>query len=244
MTDAFPVVVWLAVIVIAAVAGVVHGTLGLGFPLVATPFLTLFTDIKTAIVLTILPSMTVQVISIVRGGNWEASIARFWQMPIYFACGGYLGTRVLIISDPAPFTLLLVAIIVAYLNLERLGKLDWSALNRHPRLFGVLFAFGAGFFEGTANASAPPLVIFFMALRLPPTAMVQAMNLCFLSGKTMQVVALTVNGGITSASWAATLPIILIGAAGLFGGIALRSRVDTGAYRVWLKYAPRGNDAA
>jgi len=237
IADAFPISVWFAVIAIAAVAGIVHGTLGLGFPLVATPLLTLFTDIRTAIVFTILPSITVQIISIVRGGNWAASIARFWPMPVYFAAGGYLGTRLLIASDPAPFALLLVAIIFVYLGQERLGRLDWSALSRRPQLFGALFALGAGFFEGTVNASAPPLVIFFMALRLAPTALVQAMNLCFLSGKSMQVLALTVNGGVTAAAWAATLPAVLTGAAALMVGIALRSRVDAETFRAWLRHA-------
>lgn len=237
LTDTLSATAWPAVIAIAVVAGVVHGTLGLGFPLVATPFLALVTDLKTAIVLTILPSMTVQVISILRGGNWGTSIARFWPMPFYFACGGYLGTRLLIASDPAPFTLLLVAIIVAYLNLDRFGKLELGALRAYPRFFSAVFALVAGLFEGTANASAPPLVIFFMALRLEPTAMVQAMNLCFLSGKAMQVVAFTMNGGISAGAWAATAPVVLTGAAALYAGMALRSRVDAATYRRWLKYA-------
>ena len=40
---------------IMLLAGLIHGTLGLGFPLVATPLLALFTDVRTAILITLLP---------------------------------------------------------------------------------------------------------------------------------------------------------------------------------------------
>jgi len=65
---------------------------------------------------------------------------------------------------------------------------------------------------------------------------VQAMNLCFLSGKSMQLVALTRNGGVAVTTWTATLPVVLAGVAALLAGIALRSRADTQTYRRWLEY--------
>jgi uncharacterized protein len=230
-------VAWVAVIAIATIAGGVHGLIGLGFPMIATPLLALLTDLRTAIVLTILPSMAVQVVSIIRGGHWSASLGRFWQMPLYFAAGAYVGTRILIVADPKPFVLLLVVIILAYVNLERLGQWNWRALSRHPRWWGAVFACSAGFFEGTANASAPPLVIFYSELRLAPTAMVQAMNLCFLSGKAMQLSTLAASGGIAPSAWAATSPVIVTAVVALIGGSAARSRVDTGTYRLWLRRA-------
>ena len=42
-------------------AGLVHGTLGMGFPLVATPLLSLMLDVRTAILLTLLPTAAVNV---------------------------------------------------------------------------------------------------------------------------------------------------------------------------------------
>lgn len=54
---------------VMALAGFVHGALGLGFPLVATPLLALVTDVKTAIVFTLLPTLASTIISVVRGGG-------------------------------------------------------------------------------------------------------------------------------------------------------------------------------
>jgi hypothetical protein len=49
--DALPLIAIAWIVLALAAAGLVHGTLGLGFPLVATPLIALITDIKTAVVL-------------------------------------------------------------------------------------------------------------------------------------------------------------------------------------------------
>ena len=46
-----------AIGVVLAVAGFVHGALGLGFPIVATPLIALATDMRTAIIIVLLPSV-------------------------------------------------------------------------------------------------------------------------------------------------------------------------------------------
>ena len=61
-------------------AGLVHGTLGLGFPLMATPLLALFVDVRSAILITLLPTVVVNVASILRGGKWRDSIGRYWPL--------------------------------------------------------------------------------------------------------------------------------------------------------------------
>ena len=56
---------WLAVPAILA-AGLVHGTFGIGFPLVATPLLALVTDVRTAVLITLLPTMATGGLTVVR----------------------------------------------------------------------------------------------------------------------------------------------------------------------------------
>ena len=73
------------------VAGLVHGTLGLGFPLIATPLLARFMDVRSAILITLLPTATVNIASILRGGHWEESIGQFWPLGLYSMLGGAIG---------------------------------------------------------------------------------------------------------------------------------------------------------
>ena len=110
-------------------------------------------------------------------------------------------------------------------------------VRRHERGFGVVSGLAAGVFEGTANVAGPPLIIFYLALGLTPAVMVQAMNICFLVGKSTQFTVLTTYGGVTAAEWLATLPLVVIGVAGSLAGVRLRNRIDAHSYRVWVKRA-------
>ena len=78
-TDVAP---WTLAAVYAAVifAGLVHGTLGLGFPLVSTPLIALVLDVRAAILLTLLPTAAVNLATIVHVGQWRATVVRFWPL--------------------------------------------------------------------------------------------------------------------------------------------------------------------
>jgi hypothetical protein len=82
-------------------AGLVHGTLGLGFPLMATPLLALFVDVRSAILITLLPTVAVNVASILHGGQWRDSIGRYWPLAVYALIGSVVGTSFIVVSDPA-----------------------------------------------------------------------------------------------------------------------------------------------
>ena len=79
--------VWQLVFVAAAIllAGFVHGALGFGFPLIATPIVALVLDIKLAIVLIAPVTLVVTVISVARGGGWREAIRGFWYLPLAMA---------------------------------------------------------------------------------------------------------------------------------------------------------------
>ncbi|MCL6645519.1 MAG: sulfite exporter TauE/SafE family protein, partial [Dehalococcoidia bacterium] len=86
---ALPWEVWAVAAAAILAAGITQGALGFGFPTVSTPVLVLATDVKTAIILNLLPNFTVNVISVVRGGNWRASLGRHWPVALYVLAGSY-----------------------------------------------------------------------------------------------------------------------------------------------------------
>ena len=64
-------------------AAIIHGAIGIGFPLVATPLLAMVTDIKTAILLLVLPTVVINVANIIKGGPWHRSIALYWPLALW-----------------------------------------------------------------------------------------------------------------------------------------------------------------
>ena len=235
--ESFSPVIVLWIIAVIALAGLVHGALGLGFPIVATPLLALVMDMRSAIILVLLPCIAVLIASIIKGHGVRAVLAEFWPMPIYMLIGAGFGTGLFIAFPHAPYALLLAILIFVYLNLDRLGKTEWPLVNERRRWFGAVFGLIAGVCEGTANAAAPPLVVYYMALALSPTALVQALNICFITGKTTQFAALATAGGVAATQWLITLPLAVVAVITLLWGARIRSNVDAATYRGWLKRA-------
>jgi uncharacterized membrane protein YfcA len=229
------VLCWIALVML--VAGFMQGALGLGFPIVATPLIAMATDIRTAVIVVLLPCAATIVLVLARAPHLKDAIARFWPMPLLALCGSAVGTRLFVAFPGFPYALLLAGMIVVYLNLERLGRAEWPLAKRNPRAFGLAFGLAAGLSEGTANVAAPPLVIYYLALGLAPAMLVQALNICFIAGKTMQFATLATHGGVPAAQWLATLPLMVLSTAGAWYGTTVREKLDAMTYRKWLKRA-------
>jgi uncharacterized membrane protein YfcA len=202
----------------------------------ATPLLSLFTDVRTAMLLLLIPTMAVNIASMIRGGQWGASLGRYWPLAIFVALGSIAGTKLLIVTSPAPYKLLMAVVLLGYLNVNRMGgRLPW--INRWPRMSMIVFGLLAGLLAGTVNAAIPALIIYALELQLTANAMVQVFNLCFLSGKLSQAATFASAGLFTGEVIRATLPLGFFVLLGLAGGMAIRSRFDTSTYRRWLRWA-------
>lgn len=221
---------WTAVASVLFAAGVTQGALGFGFPAISTPVLVLLTDVKTAIILNLLPNFTVNAISVVAGGNWSASLGRYWPVAAWVLVGSWLGASFLILAPQEPIRLLLAAMIFAYFYQHRLARLDWSWLTRRPRLSACAFGLTGGFFSGTVNNSLPPLLIYFLLLGLEAMVMTQILNLCFLGGKVVQAATLGFAGEIRLSAAIANVPLTLVALAGMWTGTQLQRRISAQTY--------------
>ena len=226
---------WIAAVIL--LAGFVQGALGIGFPTLATPLIALVTDIRTAVIIVLLPCLASIVVAIAGGGPLRRVLAEFWMMPLYMLIGAAIGTRFFIAYPGFPYTLLLAGVILVYLSLDRLGRTDWPLVRDHKGPAGLLFGVIAGISEGTANVAAPPLIVYYLAIGLDPTMFVQALNICFLVGKSTQFVTLTTAGASRPCNGSGTLPLALVAGAGALYGIRIRNRIDAATYRQWLKGA-------
>jgi uncharacterized membrane protein YfcA len=218
------------------VAGITQGALGFGFPSISTPLLMLMTDVKTAIILNLLPNFTVNAISVVSGGRWSESLGRYWPVAAWVMAGSFLGASFLILAPQEPVRLLLAIAIFAYLGQQRLAHLDWSWLARRPRLSAAVFGLTGGFFSGSVNNSLPPLLVYFTVLGLEVTAMTQILNLCFLGGKVMQVTTLGAAGEIALAAVIANVPLTLVALAGMWIGARLQRHISKETYNRLLRW--------
>lgn len=231
--------VWHIVFVAAAMvlAGFVHGALGFGFPLIATPIVALALDIKLAIVLIAPVTLVMTLISVARGGGWREAIRGFWFLPLAMAVGSYSGTRLLIGAKPAPFLLILALLILVYLGLDKFKRGENAFVKDWRLPIGLAVGLVAGIFEATANVAVPPLIIYLMLLGLQPIATVQTLNLCFSVGKAVQVGTWALYGNVAAVLWLTAAVLTLPSMVALFRGMRVRERIDAPTYRMWLRRA-------
>jgi uncharacterized membrane protein YfcA len=224
-----------AIVAITVVAGFAHGAIGFGFPVISTPLFALLVDVKTAVLVTVVPNIAVNVLSILRGGRWRESIGRHWPVAGAVMAGTLVGTRLLLVAPPEPLKVLLAAMILVYLQQERLRRLDWSWIARAPGASGIGFGLVGGVLSGAVNVSAPPLIIYFMTLGLAPIAMTQVLNLCFIAGKVTQATNLGLSQVGGAHVLGASLPLTAIAVATVLGGMRVQSRLRPELYRRLLR---------
>ena len=221
---------------ILVLGGGVHGLLGFGFPLLATPLMAMVVDVRSAILILLIPTMSINIASIFEGGRGRLAVGRFWPLVVCVSAGSVIGTRLLIGTDPAPYKLLLAAVLLAYLVIQQRGlRMPW--IKNRPRAAMLVFGLAAGLLAGTVNAAVPALIVYALELGLPPLVTVQVFNFCFLVGKLSQAFTFGAAGLFTATVILNTIPAALLALAGLWAGARLRSRVDTDTYRGWLRRA-------
>ena len=227
-------VLWLALPAVM-LAGLVHGVFGVGFPMVATPLLALITDVRSAVLITLLPTMAVNIATLARSGGLRAAIGSHWRLVPFVLLGAVAGSLLLLVLDPRPFLLLLAAAILLYLNQERLTRVNLGWVRRHTAVAYGVFGLAAGMMAGTVNVMLPVLIILALELRIPSLAMVQLFNLNFVSAKLVQTLLFLQVGQVSPEGLAGTLLLVPLVLVALLLGMGLRRHISEERYRGALR---------
>ncbi len=229
----FDGLILLAIIAVILFSGLIHGTLGLGFPMVATPVLATMMDVRSAILITLLPTMAVNIASIASSRSSLASTRSFLPLVGFALLGSVCGSSVLALVDPAPFRAVLAGLILLYLWDSLRFSREWLQQNRLVSM--AAFGIGAGFAAGTTNVMVAVLIIYFLSLQTPRATMVPALNACFFVGKASQIIVLAIAGLVGWSLVVETLPLALAAVAALILGQRLQSRIDVETYQKILR---------
>ena len=123
--------------VVVLVAAFIKGAIGFGFPALGTPLLSLVVDVKTAVVVLILPNIVMDGIQFARRGAPLAIVRRFGVLLLAGALGVVLGTHVLVLLSPRAATLILGTFVLCFVGLHATGlspkvPAHWEPGSRRP----------------------------------------------------------------------------------------------------------------
>ncbi len=221
----------LAVVSIMLFAGLVHGTLGLGFPMVATPILAVFFDVRVAILITLFPTVVVNIASIWNSENSFSSVRNFLPMVGFVTIGSIASSYVLVIADPGPFRLALAGLILLYFWSNYSGRLSRRWLETNALLAMALFGLLGGLSAGVTNVMVAILIVYLLSLGISRAAMVPVLNSCFLAGKLSQIAVLSAAGLVSFSTFYETAPLAIAALVALLFGQRIRERIAVDIYR-------------
>jgi uncharacterized membrane protein YfcA len=213
----------MAAVVLAA--AFIKGAIGFGFPALGTPLLSLVVDVKTAVVVLILPNIVMDGIQFVRRGTPLATVRRFGVLLASGAVGVVLGTRVLTLLSPRAATLTLGLFVLVFVTLNATGRSPKVPAHWEPWLSPPA-GFVAGVIGGVTNAPATALVLYFHGIGLSKHDFVSSVAFTFFFYKLVQLGAVTWYGLLP---WSLLWPSVGLTAVGLVGfalGLRVQDRLD------------------
>lgn len=216
-------------VVAALVAGFIKGTIGFGFPTLATPLLALFIDVKTAVAVLVPPNLVLDGIQARRGGGFAPTVRRLWLVLVFGAVGTVLGTRLLIVlpARVAAGVLGVFAVVFVTMNVTRFQprvSLRWERWVAPP--VGLL----AGIVGGITNVPGTPLVIYFYALGMSKPEFVRSVAFSFFAYKLVQLMALTWYGAFTPSLIPAALGVTVVALGSFVLGLKVQDRLEQKAF--------------
>lgn len=166
--------------------GVIKGATGAGAPIIAIPIISLLYDVPTAVAAFTVPNFLSNV--------WQSWKFRSHQVTGSFAwifagaglLGAGVGTLGLAYLPPALLSVILSAIVIAYLIFRRV-KPDWSLPLPVAKRVGPLVGFIAGTLQGAAGISAPVSITFLNAIKLSRSGFIAVVSMFFVAMSLVQM---------------------------------------------------------
>lgn len=224
-----PAVIPLASAVVVLLASIVKGAIGFGFPTLGTPLLALFVDVKTAVVVLLLPNIVMDAVQASRRGDLVLTARRFALLVLCGAVGTIVGTHLLAVLSARTATLILGATVVAFVLLNATRWAPRVSAGQE-RWLAAPVGFVAGVIGGVTNVPGTPLVIYFYALGLAKGDFVRAVAVTFVLYKLVQLGAVTWYGLMTWPLLGLSALLSVVALAGFRLGLAIQDRLDQATF--------------
>lgn len=211
------------------IGGFVKGTLGFGFPVVATPLIALLSDVPTAVVLCLIPNISMNFLQAVSRPLQRETIQHLLPLVVAGVIGVPVGTKLLATLPGSTLRLGLGVMVLAFVGLQ---FLPWkpSPLRSHWAVVTAATGAVSGVIGGMTNVFTP-VVMFFYAVESDKRAFVQYMGATFFVFQLTQVAA-TYHFALWT--WTLTLlvlPLTGVGLLGFWGGRYIHTRLPEKIFR-------------
>ena len=219
-----------------ALGGLVKGVVGIGLPIVCVAVLSNFLEVPLVLALVIAPIVLTNFWQAVHAGNPLQPIRRFWPMILCLLLSVWLSAKLVVrLSPETLYGLIGLAVmtftVTSFIRPSRgipPGAERWAA-----PLAGIL----GGLLGGISTMWGPPMMMYFLMLRLPKDEFIRAVGLVWFAASLPLVAGYVENGVLNERTVQLSALACLPALAGLWLGQWIRGFIDQESFRKVLLLA-------
>ena len=207
-------------------AAFVKGGVGFGFPTIATPLIALVTDVRSAIVLLIVPNLVMDLFQVGRRPSLLRPILRrHWILYLFTVIGTFVGTKFLAAVGTRPL-ILFVGMLLLFFTVANFFQFFPRIPPGWEGPLGPPLGLISGVIGGLTNFAGYLLIIYFYSIRLEKEEFVRALSSAFILVKIAQLIAVWQFNLLISRLFYLSFLGSALGLVGFWIGILIRERVD------------------
>lgn len=184
--------------------GFVKGAIGVGLPVVAIAVLANFLPAPLVLAIVTLPILLTNLWQAVGAGNPKVHLRRFWPMIVVLLVFLWWSARLVVTLDPRALYGLIGTAVVIF-AVTGYFRFEWRIAPAAERWAGPLAGALGGFLGGVSTIWGPPMMMYFVMLRLPKESYIQAVGIVWFIASVPLVLAYMRYGILTleTAKWSA-----------------------------------------
>lgn len=224
-----PVLLMLVALFVYFLAGVIKGTLGIGFPTAAVSLLAQVTDARTAITVVVMPMLFTNIWQVIRAKTFLSVIRQMWLMVSMMLTFIVLFSQ---LSSIVPVELL-AAVLGGIVAIYALHSLFARPLLLDPAFdmpAQLVTGISAGIMGGMVSVWAPPMLIYLQTKRLPKDQFVATVGVLLMLGSFVLLFSYLDSGVLTYGLFLCSTLLIAPSLAGFTVGELIRKHLSANRF--------------
>lgn len=205
------------------------GVVGLGFPIVAVPLMTLAYGLETAVVVMTLPTLAIDFVNLCSNRKHREGTAAT-TFTLWAIVGAAAGVLIRSHLDEKILTILLGIVIALYLATQTFLTIDLKRAAYHP-VTQVSAGGLAGLLQSAIGVSGPVVAIFFINRAVSREAFIFSAAVVFTVSGSVRATGLALTGDFTSQRLVAGVLIAVVALAVRTFGAFLGARMEPQGFR-------------
>lgn len=212
------------------IASFLKGLTGLGFSTLCLGFLAVFMDLKLAIPLVFLPSLSSNLMVMAEAGHFFKALKRFW--PLYLsALPGLLAGILFLNSSPGELPKAILGAVMLVYGIWGLKSGTGRLSGKKERQLILPVGLLSGLVNGITGSQIMPIMPYLLSLEMGRNLFIQTINCAFTINTLIMMAGLGKLGILTLPVLYLSAGGILPVAVGIFLGSRIRRKVTEEIYR-------------